>query len=712
MSRLWKSLVTGDSGLAAQGVARTGFIEGIVFTLLASSSATIGLAGSALAISAITGAVSIGLAVGLSYLSSSLFAPKQPKPEDVQSSVKNPTSARKRHYGRVKTSGSWVFAESKNGNFHKVIELGTGLLDAIEELWIDDNIVTVNSSGLVQTPPYKPSSKSYARILTRKGLVIETAYSQLSAEFPAWDANHRGDGVSSLYATQFAIQSKYFSQTFPNVTNTAYRVVARGSLVYNPVTEAIAWSENAAAIIRDYAIHADGARLPEALFQTPQAVQGWKTAYNRAAQPIPRKAGGTEAAYRLWGSYAFDERPADVFGRMLQCCDARFVPTPDGGVTLDIGTWTEPTVTIDEDAIVGFSDLSRGRDILTTANTIPATYLSPTHDYQATDAQPWVDEDDVGVRGEIISDKAFNMAPSHGQARRLMKLAAYRASPNWVGSFQCNMRGLAAFGERFIRIKYPLFGIDEVFEVNDFRFDIGEGGILQGVSLQVHSMPQAAYSWDAATEEGDPPISEEIAVDNSIPVPAKPSFGVTRITVGGQQVPYGVLSFDAAPSEALIVEGQYKKTSAADWIVIAIDPDTTSSQFGALSDGEQYEARIRYVTLTGRQGDWSESAIATPVADPTAPGIVTAVSATGGTGTATLNWTAPNSANYVGATIRRNTVNVEAGAPIRLEYGPPSTADSWQDIGLAPGTYYYWIRSANASAVESAPAATGAVTVS
>ena len=107
----------------------------------------------------------------------------------------------------------------------------------------------------------------------------------------------------------------------------------------------------------------------------------------------------------------------------------------------------------DEDAIVGFSDLSRGRDILTTANTIIATYLSPTHDYQATDAQPWVDDDDVAARGEIISDKAFNMAPSHGQARRLMKLAAYRASPNWVGSFQCNMRGLAAFGERFIRIK-------------------------------------------------------------------------------------------------------------------------------------------------------------------------------------------------------------------------------------------------------------------
>lgn len=126
----------------------------------------------------------------------------------------------------------------------------------------------------------------------------------------------------------------------------------------------------------------------------------------------------------------------------------------------------------------------------------------------------------------------------------------------------------------------------------------------------------------------------------------------------------------------------------------------------------QYEAQIRYVTITGRQGDWSASETVTPIADPTAPGVVTGVGKVGGAGTVTLSWTSPNSANYVAVSIRRNTVNTEAGSPVRLEYGPPSTADSWQDTGLAPGTYYYWIRAANASNVESAPVATGSVTVS
>jgi hypothetical protein len=681
-------------------------LEGLIFAALASNSLTIGLAGSALAISAITGAVQLGLAVGLSYLSSSLLKPKAPKPEDVQTSVKNPTAARQRHYGRVKTSGPWVFAETKSGSLHKVLALGTGELDAIEEFWIDDKIVTIDGDGEVQSAPYKPK----VRILYRLGQASQTYYSELGDVFPEWTSAHRGDGVSSIYALQRPVRSENLTKVFPNISNTQYRVVARASKVYNPANENVEWSENAADIIRDYAIHSDGARLPASLFTTPQAQAGWLAAHNRAATAIPLKAGGTEYAYRLWGSYTFDERPADVFGRMLQCCDGRFVPTPDGGITLDIGTWDEPSVTLDADAIVSFQDVSKGRDILNTANVIAATFLSPTHDYQATDADRWVDEDDVAERGEIISERTFNMSPSHAQTRRLMKLEAYRANPNWVGTFTCNLRGLAAFGERFVRISYPLFGIDEVFEVQDFKFDIGEGNILRTVTITVQSMPQAAYEWDAATEEGTEPISEETVVDNSIPVPDAPSFGITRITVGSSQVPYGVIDFGTIP-DGLRLEGRYKRTADDDWLVIAVDQDQETAQFGALSDGDEYEAQIRYVTITGRQGDWSDSAIATPVADPTAPGVVTSVAFIGGAGNVSLSWTAPNNANYVGASIRRNTTNTESGAPVHVEYGGPSAADNWSDTGLAPGTYYYWIRSANASGVESAPVATGAVTV-
>lgn len=397
---------------------------------------------------------------------------------------------------------------------------------------------------------------------------------------------------------------------------------------------------------------------------------------------------------------------------MNVACDGRLVPTPDGGLTLDIGTWAEPSITLDADAITGFSEVARGRDVLTTANIIRATFTSPNHDYQSTDADQWIDDDDVALRGEIPVDKAFNMAPSHSQARRLMKLEAYRANPSWVGVFQCNLRAMAVFGKRFVRISYPLFGINEVFEIQDFRFNIGEGGILTGVSLQVQSMPAEAYQWDPASEEGTAPISEASTATNAIPLPSGFSLGVARITVGGTQVPYGVLAFDLSPSNALTIQGQYRKVGDPNWQVVAISDGATTANTGALSDGVQYEAQVRFVTLTGREGAWTASQFITPVADPTAPGIVTSVTKTGAAGQVTLGWTSPNSANYVAANIRRNTVNTEGTATlIRTEYGPPSTVDGYVNTGLAAGTYYYWIKAANASGVESASVATGSVVV-
>lgn len=667
---------------------------------------------------AIGGAIiNLGLSLGLSYLSHSLFAPSAPKPEDVQQSTRQPTQPRVRHYGRVKVSGPWVFAESEKGNFHKVIAIAQGQIDAIEEYWVDDSKVELDSNGVITTEPWTNSDGSnLSEIHTRLGLDTETPYTGLTSTFADWTSDHRGDGVASLYAMQHAAKQERYLKLFPNGINTNYRLVIRGAIIENPLTGTAEWNDNAAAVIRDYITHEDGMRLPSSIVSTTLAQAGWETAYNRAAELYDLKAGGTEARYRLWGSYSLAERPADVIGRMMASCDARLVPTSDGGLTLDIGDWAEPTVTIDADTITGFSEVGRGRDILSTANTIRATYLAPDQDYQAGDADPWVDADDVSERGEIAQDLGFNMAPSHSQARRLMKLAAYRANPSWVGQFQCNLKALAAMGERFVRIKYPLFGINEVLEVQDFRFVMGEGGILVGVTLQVQSMPSEAYDWDADQEEGDAPVYDESEDNTEIPLPTDDGreFNVTiqRKTISGQLVPYALLTFDEPPSDALSIDAQGKRTADTQWTPIGVSSGATSAESFVLSDGEEYEFQIRYSTINGSKGDWTESVVITAIGDPNAPDPVSEVTATGGTGTVDISWTAPNSQNYAAACIYRNTTDDEENATlVRTEYGPQSNMDSWQDSGLAAGTYYYWITARNASGIESTSVATGAVTV-
>ncbi len=602
MNRLWHRLVTGDSGIAAQGAARTGFLESMVLLGLTSA----GVSGAALGIATtlLTTLITTGISVGLSFLANALFGPSQaaPRPEDMQQSSRQPTQPRSRHYGRVKVSGPWVFAEASGGDFYKVVAIGQGPIDAIEEFWIDDNRVTL-SGGVVQEDPWR----GQCTIDYRLGAATETVYSGLNAAYPvSWSADHRGDGIASLYIRQYAVAQDVYLRAFPNGINTNYRVVMRGSKVWSPADGAVAWNDNAAAVIRDYMVHADGMRLPESVVSTPLAAAGWVEAYSRAAQAIGRAAGDSEARYRLWGSYMLSERPADVLGRMLECCDGRLAPTPDGGLTLDIGRWSEPAAVIDEDAIVGFSDLSRGRDILTAANTVRATFLDPESDYQAADADPWVDAVDASVRGEIAIDKRFEMAPSHSQCRRLMKLAAYRANPRWTGTFRCNLRALAAFGERFVRIRYRAFLIDEVFEVSDFRFDIGPGGILQGVTLSVQSMPGLAYEWDAGQEEGDAPIADE---SEGSGVPAVEAPDVTIISG-----PKASIALEEPPSVLYRNQVRYKKTADGDdhWTLVGeIGFDETAIETGSLASATSYEFQRRLVTVAlGIPGPWSDSTIA------------------------------------------------------------------------------------------------------
>ncbi|WP_024900320.1 fibronectin type III domain-containing protein [Brucella rhizosphaerae] len=586
-------------------VALSGLIATIVGTGAVGAALQTGLA--ALTMFASTTLGGLALTMGFSYLASSMFRPSQPKPEDVQQQVRQPTAPRLRHYGRVKTSGTWAFAETRDGNFYKVLALGQGQFDAIEEHWIDDTRIDLRPDG-TPVPPSKwrqgTSGSSLLRIETRLGYTTETAYSEIVGKFPEWTNDHRGDGVASLLACQYAIGQEYYLSLFPNGINTNYRVVARTSLVKNPVSGTIEWSDNAAAIIRDFMSHRDGMRLPEGLLNTPLAQAGWVAAFNRANEAIAIAAGGVEPRYRLWGSYQLNERPADVLGRMLACCDGRLVPTPDGGLTLDVGAWEEPTVILTADAITGFSEVGRGRDVMTSANTIRATFLDPSQDYQSTDADPWADENDVSERGEEAKDVQFNMAPSHSQARRLMKLEWWRANPVWVGTFNTNLMGLAAFAKRFIRIQYPLFGINSAFEVLDFKFIIGDGGILQGAAIQVQSMPQTAYHWDA-TQEGTAPVSDNSSVDDELPVPAAPEVII-------QSGPVAELSFPPSSNLILGYMVRWKKTADAEWAAVGpLDNNAESFTTPVLAATTEYEFQLAMRTEKGRIGTYSPSTVRT-----------------------------------------------------------------------------------------------------
>lgn len=651
----------------------------------------------------------LAITVALNVAAGAISSRGGPKPEDVQQTVKSAIPSRYRHYGRVKASGQLAFMESKNGALYKVVYLGEGEFDAIESLWIDDKEVSVDGSGIVTTSPFT----SKCKIQYKLGTASQTAYSDLTSAFTEYTTDHKGNGCAHLYARQYPVGSDQYLKTFPNGINTTYSVVARCAKVYNPVTETTEWDDNAAAVILDYMKHADGFNIPAAAFETPQAVAGWIAAYNKCDEDVDLNAGGTEKRYRIWGSYSLnDERRADVLNRMLACCDGKLVLTPDGGVTIEIGEWVEPTVTIDSSIITGWTDFSNGLEDGLVANTIKSKYLEPNHGYVTAEADPWVNAADVTARGERATPVDFLMSPSHTQTRRLMKLAYYRANPQWIGRFSLNVRGLKVLGKRFVRITYPGFNLDEVFEIRSAGIQMGEGNLLLGVLIDVFSMPQAAYDWDETTEEGTPPAADNSTTTSAIPDPTGVDVTIARITVNGLPVPVADVDWDAPSDTALTTEVRFKLTAGTDWQSIPVLRDATVARSGVLSDGEEYEFQVRHVSVVGRAGDWSASVEITPTADVTAPSSPSSVSGSGGVGEATINWTTPNSVNFNRSKVYRNTVNTFGSSTlVQTIYGTKNAAMGYTDTGLSAGTYYYWVTAENASGVASSAVATGAVTV-
>lgn len=433
----------------------------------------------------------IAIGLGISLISQLLFKPTQPKPSDVQTILRQATAPRFRAYGRVKVGGILMFANTRGGVFDRVIAMGSGEIDAVEEHWIDDGQVTLAGNAVGG----KYSGKCILEF--RLGEDDPAPYSGLNTAWPAlWTPAHLGRGIPSAWMEMFQVKSEDMGNLWPQYASTNYRQVQRGAKIRTisaGVLSEPVWGELASNIILDYLTHPDGLNLNDSWIQNE--IQSWEIAQNICAEPIPLEAGGSEFRYRIWNTYRFDERPADVLARFLQACDAMIYPTPNRGLAIRVGKWETPTVTIDDDAILGFSEFGRGRDVMSTANLVRARYTSPQHDYLEQDADPYSDDIDIADRGEFAVDLDLFPVPSHAQCRRLMKITAFRANPAWVGTLQCNLRALPVMGERFINVEISELGIAETFEVLNVQLQV-EGTILKGVQVQIASLTAAAYGWD------------------------------------------------------------------------------------------------------------------------------------------------------------------------------------------------------------------------
>jgi hypothetical protein len=236
----------------------------------------------------------------------------------------------------------------------------------------------------------------------------------------------------------------------------------------------------------------------------------WIAAANVCDESVTLKAGGTEAKYEAGGIYTHDTEPAAVMRALLDSMDGWLAEAGDGSLKLVAGKYSAPTVTINDDHIIGYS-WNPYRPDEQAVNELQGSYTSALHKYEEIQGDPWIDQADIDERGVQRSQTIeLPWVQSHGQHRRLLKRAMKRLTAG-RGVLVTTLYGLQCIGERYIKIENSdVAGMaDVVGEVQNLKIDFE----AMRVEIAFVVIDSTIDDWTPASEEGDaPPVGDAVTV--------------------------------------------------------------------------------------------------------------------------------------------------------------------------------------------------------
>jgi hypothetical protein len=639
-------------------------------------------------------------------------------------------------YGTTKLGGSKFLFEAPNGKYLDGLVHCAGPISRFEA-WVlndvgtnipSDSVYGDGFGGVNQSKPWE----GRISVESRKGLLNQkpanTAVQNLGGK---WTPQHRLDGLCYSIMTANPVKEKNFQKVYPNGPPALYVIVGMAP-VYDPRDPTQSWGDpstwkfsvNVALAILHYLTAMRGTdsvtNLPVPYgFGFPQQridLPSFIDMANLCDQVVQKKDGTQELRYSLGGTFNMGEEERKVvLARLLSSCDGEICQNADGKVSLRGGQWTEPTVTITQDHILGY-EFEGGADALASFNRLKISFSDPFNDFQVIEGDPWDDLDAQALYGETITqDITLSMVQSHGQARRLAKIATAKANPEDKLTITTDLYGLLAMGERIIRVVLPELEIDRTFIVTGFTENAN--GTCK---VSISSLGPEAYTWNPATEEGTAPaVAQGLTQPAMVPDVNNFALSVERYAVGGQVTGLAIrATVDAPDFTEYELHGRIRPVVDGDgpedgWLEMVSDGQPWSLFYTPVNDNATYEAEVAFwAPYGGTQGPWTAPQQVTAVADTTSPGAPQGFVANGGQGQISYAFTSPNAPNFGSAKIFGGTTNNFANAGSRFTfYGTSGQAFDRSESNIPPGTYYIWVRAYNRSGFGDASSTAGPIQI-
>jgi hypothetical protein len=589
-------------------------------------------------------------------------------------------------YGTVRKGGTITYLEATgttNEYLHMILVLAGHEVNAIGDIYINDEVATLDGSGFVTSQNWN----SKIRIKKHLGTSTQTTDADLLAESAQIDSNFRGRGIAYLY-----IRLQYDQDVFPNGIP-LFSAVVQGKKVFDPRTSTTAYSANAALCIRDYLTDSRG------LGDSNIDNTSFSAAANVCDENVPLDGGGEEDRYTINGVLNADMSIQDCLQQMVTACGGSLW-WGGGSWKLKPGYYTAPVKTLTLDDIVSEINLQTRIAMRDNFNIVRGTFNDAGQRWIAAEypefySAAFVAEDD-GVESPI--DLELPLTTSSATAQRLAKQLLFRNREQLTFTADFGMEALELQVGDIIALTIDRYGWSaKEFEVVGWTFGAnGEAGDLR-VTMTLRETSSAAFSWSA--EE-----SAIIGNNSNLPDP----FGgltVTGLTASGGGRVQGDGTFinsaildwnDVSNTFVDYYEVEWRAT--VDSSYAATTTDESGIELSPLIDGIQYLFRVRAVTIAGVRGPWAEVSF-TGGGDTTAPGLPTGLSALGAFKYITVSWTNPADADFSHVEIYENTTNNSASATLAGISAGTNFVRS--GLGLTV-TRYYWLKSVDFSGNKSA----------
>jgi len=350
-------------------------------------------------------------------------------------------------------------------------------------------------------------------------------------------------------------------------------------------------------------------------------------------------AGGTQPRYTCNTVVSLSEPRGNVLAHMMASMAGRL--SYQGGLySIFPGAWVGSTLTLGPDDLVGPVKWMPNLSISEICNAVKGTYISPGNAYQPADIPPYMQDALHGYTSDqwlamdggerIFEEMQFSCTDNAPMAQRLAKIQLLRKRFQGRGTLRCKMTAYSAVAVDVIALNYPRFGWSgKLLEVLSSRLMIEEqnGAPTLVVELDVAETDPSIYEW-STTEELTAQDTASVAYSqtNWCPIPEAVSmYSGPGETVGGVTYPSTVTT-DASgishgsiyiqwttPNDGYVTSGghievQWQKVSDAHWTALgSFSPTVNSCYIPNVTDGVQYNCRVRAVNVANVPSDWVES---------------------------------------------------------------------------------------------------------